>query len=353
MARVTMTQTGSLSLFSNREQEISQKAGMLKRLAFTIFCSEPDQYQKSIPEIQEKLAESLRVLQAPSIMAQVFLCFRVLMLRVSPQHLTSMWPTIITELIHVFLQIEQELSTETDEFVTQLQRIAALDSSWAHLGNGLNAHNNPSWLQLYLSACKLLDLCLTLPADRVPQFQLYRWAFIGGAVAGDGDEEEEEVVEEAGDRKKKTPSKKPKRNQFKPHIIRLARLLNTRIKGDVPILKITPGQPLLTFPYLRSLAELQPFFNTLCLANQTDNLLLAARQLGASTSGKQSAGLTNGHPPNIQTSQSQRGLQKSKSVPQFSASQTASQDQSASVQIKNNKQFIEDVLKRDFLEPMT
>ena len=55
---------------------------------------------------------------------------------------------------------------------TQVQRIAALDSSWAHLGNGLNAHNNPSWLQLYLSACKLLDLCLALPAERVPQFQL-------------------------------------------------------------------------------------------------------------------------------------------------------------------------------------
>lgn len=55
---------------------------------------------------------------------------------------------------------------------SHVQRIAALDSSWAHLGNGLNAHNNPSWMQLYMSACKLLDLCLALPADRVPQFQL-------------------------------------------------------------------------------------------------------------------------------------------------------------------------------------
>ena len=57
-------------------------------------------------------------------------------------------------------------------FRTQIQRIAALDSSWAHLGNGLNAHNNPAWLQLYLSVCKLLDLALALPADVVPQFQL-------------------------------------------------------------------------------------------------------------------------------------------------------------------------------------
>jgi hypothetical protein len=47
-----MAQTGSLNLFSNKEQEIDQKAGMLKRLAFTVFCSESDQYQKSIPEIQ-------------------------------------------------------------------------------------------------------------------------------------------------------------------------------------------------------------------------------------------------------------------------------------------------------------
>ena len=57
-------------------------------------------------------------------------------------------------------------------FRTQLQRIAALDSSWAHLGNGLNAHNNPTWLSLYLSVCRLLDLCLVMPADAVPQFQL-------------------------------------------------------------------------------------------------------------------------------------------------------------------------------------
>ena len=57
-------------------------------------------------------------------------------------------------------------------FRTQLQRIAALDSSWAHLGNGLNAHNNPSWLGLYLAVCRLLDLCLVMPADAVPHFQL-------------------------------------------------------------------------------------------------------------------------------------------------------------------------------------
>jgi hypothetical protein len=56
-------------------------------------------------------------------------------------------------------------------FRMQLQRIAALDASWAY-NNGLNAHNNPAWLKLYLSACKLLDLALVMPADALPQFQL-------------------------------------------------------------------------------------------------------------------------------------------------------------------------------------
>lgn len=37
--------------------------------------------------------------QVPSIMAQVFLCFRVLILRMSAHHLTSLWPTVITEIV--------------------------------------------------------------------------------------------------------------------------------------------------------------------------------------------------------------------------------------------------------------
>ena len=38
--------------------------------------------------------------------------------------------------------------------------------------------NSPAWLSLYLSVCKLLDLALALPAQALPQFQMYRWAFV-------------------------------------------------------------------------------------------------------------------------------------------------------------------------------
>ncbi|XP_062580439.1 protein dopey-1-like isoform X4 [Saccostrea cucullata] len=338
MSRVTFNQSGSLNLFSSKEQELEQRAQMLKRLAFTIFCSEPDQYQKSMPDIQERLAESLRVPhQAPSIMAQVFLCVRVLILRMSSHQLTSLWPTVITEMVHVFMQIEQELSNDTDEFKTQIARIAALDSSWAHLGNGLNAHNNPAWLQLYLSVCKLLDLALALPADVVPQFQLYRWAFIGGVAAGndngdsDGDEEEEQKEE-----KKKKKKRRPK---FVPHIIRLTKLINDRVGGATPIMKQTQGRPLLTQSYLKSLTELQPFFNTLCHSGASESEYTMAGK----KSSKQVThnGVDQGH---------KKGIPKSKSTP-AKMDKLQRSDVQLTQQQRSNRQIIEELVERDFLEP--
>lgn len=63
----------------------------------------------------EQLTSSLR-LNNPGVQAQVFLCFRVILLRMTPLHVTSLWPIIISEMLQVFLQIEQELSTDSEEF---------------------------------------------------------------------------------------------------------------------------------------------------------------------------------------------------------------------------------------------
>lgn len=108
---------------------------LLKKLAFVIYCSEKDQYQKYMPEIQgkkfqtsnflrdlitfilEQLSTCLRLPQViPCVQAAVLLCFRVLLLRMSPDQVTSLWPTIIAEMVQVFLSIEQELMTDTEEF---------------------------------------------------------------------------------------------------------------------------------------------------------------------------------------------------------------------------------------------
>ena len=62
--------------------------------------------------------------------------------------------------------------------------MSTLDSSWvvSSGANGLAAHNSPAWLELYLSVCKLLDLALALPAHKLPQFQMYRWAFVSEGI---------------------------------------------------------------------------------------------------------------------------------------------------------------------------
>lgn len=52
----------------------------------------------------------------PGVQTQVFLCFRVLLIRMSSMQVTSLWPIIISEMLQIFLQIEQELSTDTEEF---------------------------------------------------------------------------------------------------------------------------------------------------------------------------------------------------------------------------------------------
>lgn len=52
----------------------------------------------------------------PGIHAQVFLCFRVLLLRMSGHHITSMWPIIVSEMVQVMIHIEHNLSTDSEEF---------------------------------------------------------------------------------------------------------------------------------------------------------------------------------------------------------------------------------------------
>ena len=53
--RVVTTPSASLNLFSSREVEFEQKAALLKRLSFTVFCSEMDQYTRYLPDIQGTL----------------------------------------------------------------------------------------------------------------------------------------------------------------------------------------------------------------------------------------------------------------------------------------------------------
>ncbi|XP_076837003.1 protein DOP1A isoform X2 [Brachyhypopomus gauderio] len=254
MTRVAVAQNSSLNLFTNRDAELEQRAMLLKRLAFTIYSSEVDQYQKYLPDIQERLVESLRLPQVPILHTQVFLFFRVLLLRISPQHLTSLWPTMITELVQVFLLMEQELTA--DEDITRMSgpSVAGLETTYSG-GNGFStSYNSQRWLNLYLSACKLLDLALTLPSESLPQFQMYRWAFIPEASDDSGLE-----VRRQGTHQR----------EFKPYVVRLAKLLRKRAKKTLEeecvgrTLVWEPGRLMLTLNGIRSMEQLLPFFTLL------------------------------------------------------------------------------------------
>ncbi|XP_064144499.1 protein dopey-1 isoform X5 [Loxodonta africana] len=292
MTRVAVAQSSSLNLFANRDAELEQRAMLLKRLAFAIFSSEIDQYQKYLPDIQERLVESLRLPQVPTLHSQVFLFFRVLLLRMSPQHLTSLWPTMITELVQVFLLMEQELTADEDISRTSGPSVAGLETTYTG-GNGFStSYNSQRWLNLYLSACKFLDLALALPSENLPQFQMYRWAFIPEASDDSGLEVRRQGIHQ---------------REFKPYVVRLAKLLRKRAKDKEEDFKTVileglemakhqknpeednsgrtlgwePGHLLLTICTVRSIEQLLPFFNVL---SQVFNSKVTSRCAGHSGS---------------------------------------------------------------------
>ncbi|KAJ8966563.1 hypothetical protein NQ314_003458 [Rhamnusium bicolor] len=193
---------------------------------------------------QKQLTSSLR-LSMPGVQAQVFLCFRVILIRMSPLHVTSLWPIIISEMLQVFLQIEQELSTDTEEFSSHIKLMSSLDASWAtNSSNGLHALGHPHWLRLQLSTAKLLDLALLLPATTLPQFQMYRWAFVGDDLI-----------------RKDDPFHQV---SFMPHVVRIADLMDKKFPDtQIDILPMKRNELLLTMNNITQLKDLHSFFKTL------------------------------------------------------------------------------------------
>lgn len=233
LIRVTYQQ--SSGLFTSKEQESEQKAQLLKRLAFVIYSSEKDQYQKNMPEIQECIAHVLKLIQSPNLYSTLFLLFRILLLRISSRHLIALWPTMLSELIIILLQMEQDL---TDDPETKSN---AKNSYLDHIGSAsshlLNSNNIK--LQIYLSACKLIDLILTLPSSVTNQFQLYKWSFIN------------------------TPDalNLKQRDHFVPYLLKINTLLKSKFPSTKTVMYKTSGGPLIRYKKISSLSELRQFFD--------------------------------------------------------------------------------------------
>lgn len=243
-------QSSSLKLFSSFEQ----KAMLLKRQAFAVFSGELDQYHLYLPLIQERLTDNLRVGQTPIVAAQMFLFFRVLLLRISPQHLTSLWPIMVSELIQIFIQLEDDLK-EDDEPLRNSNKINRKVS--VADGNGPSSGEvAPSDLVLYLSACKFLDTALAFPPDRMPLFQIYRWAFVP-EVDTEGPTSLSDLEEN--------------HQECKPHTVRILELLRSKYGEFSSSDEISTKSefPLLRQRSMTSIRQLTPFFRTLSCAFKT------------------------------------------------------------------------------------
>ncbi|KAM3607379.1 uncharacterized protein V6R79_006681 [Siganus canaliculatus] len=240
-------QSGSLKLFAN----VDQKPMLLKRQAFAMFSGELDQYHLYLPLIQERLTEALRMNPSPSVSAQMFLMFRVLLLRISSQHLTSLWPIMVTELIRIFTRLEKALQADKD--VSKLAKVVrgALDR------NG-PVNFSQAELDMYLSACKFLDTSLAFPPERIPLFQMYRWAFVPEVDVSYYNGPETALIEgEQG---------------CTPHAVQVLEGIQLRygmLNGQGEESSTDPLEfPLLTQRSLSSIAQLLPFLRTLCCSFQ-------------------------------------------------------------------------------------
>jgi len=169
MTRINAVQTG---LFVSKDQEYEQRAMLIKRLAFVIYSSEKDQFTRNLPDILGFISDLLKSSQIPIINAQIFLLLRVLVLRISSKILSSFWPTFMSELIQIFLQIEQDIlnnENENDTAKCNLQRLTMNELT--------STTNTQATYKMYLYACKLLDILLAMPYADIEYFQLYVFIF--------------------------------------------------------------------------------------------------------------------------------------------------------------------------------
>nr|KAG8541873.1 hypothetical protein GDO81_028084 [Engystomops pustulosus] len=181
--------------------------------------------------------------------AQMFLFFRVLLLRISPQHLTSLWPIMVTELIHTFVQLQDDLMEE--ETTAKNSKVSKQKAAAAESNGPVYVEIQQNSLDLYLSASKFLDTALSFPPDKMPLFQMYRWAFVPEVDTESCAVPAADMVEN--------------HHQCKPHVVRILELMRLRF-GEIATENSSLKRsefPLLNLRSISKITQLMPFFRTL------------------------------------------------------------------------------------------
>lgn len=159
-------------IFASGAESAAQRALAVRRLAFIILSGIQDQFLDQLPWIQEKLVEALKQRDAHSdTFSAVFLCLRVLLIKLKPESLRSFWPAIISEMLTVF--------TPTLVTPSSGDKAAVLSSP------------DP---ELVFAVTKFLDLLFMLPSE---QFNIHEWIFISDPLSSAGRAVSNEKLEKA------------------------------------------------------------------------------------------------------------------------------------------------------------
>ncbi|WFD35659.1 hypothetical protein MCUN1_002517 [Malassezia cuniculi] len=143
IGRIT-SNTGNI--FASREADNIARTLNIRRISFVLFSAANDSYLTHLPQMQEKLVETLRSSPADIVQAEVYLCMRVLLCRFKSQHLSGFWPIILAELLRIFGDVREQLPQDKTDAV-----------------------------RLLGSVSKLADFLITLQTE---DFQIHQWLLI-------------------------------------------------------------------------------------------------------------------------------------------------------------------------------
>ncbi|KAK2197421.1 bifunctional Protein dopey/Dopey [Babesia duncani] len=164
------------SVFQSRAINIQSRIKYLKRLAFVLYACAKNTFAAHITTIMERLTNSYRTYDDWELKAHTLLVMRVLLVRMSQEHLTALWPVLLSELIKIFDSERRDFHMDTN-VENALESRSVSDPDMFENANECNTEK----LALVAGAVKIIDVACAL---RLNDFLIYQWMFVGDVDQG-------------------------------------------------------------------------------------------------------------------------------------------------------------------------
>ncbi|KAJ3357346.1 hypothetical protein GGF32_001088 [Allomyces javanicus] len=92
-------------LFSSRDHEVATRCQLVRRLSVLLWAGDMDRHLPAMPLIQERIV-NLLALGSGDLFYELFLLVRIMILRFSAQHLSSLWPILIADMVRVLQSVK-------------------------------------------------------------------------------------------------------------------------------------------------------------------------------------------------------------------------------------------------------